>query len=105
MYTSGRTVKSRSKRQDVGLTVVKATRQARALVDRVMPGVGATVDSRLSHDLDTDTPTVVTTVTFPRNHAMLPALAAAFGGMGGPYGDTINNALADSSITITRRMK
>lgn len=47
------------------LTVTQATVQARRLVDRFMPGVMATVDSKLSHDLATDTPTVITTVTFP----------------------------------------
>lgn len=47
------------------LTVQQATKQARRHVDKLMPGVMATVESKLSHDLDTDTPTVITTVTFP----------------------------------------
>jgi hypothetical protein len=50
------------------LTVQKATTQARRHVDKIMPGVMATVDSRLSHDMATDTPTVITTVTFPAGH-------------------------------------
>jgi hypothetical protein len=49
------------------LTVTKATSQARRIVDRIMPGMMATVDSKLSHDLATDTATVITTVTFPEN--------------------------------------
>ena len=50
------------------LTVSKATAQAGRHVRSMMPGVGATVESRLSHDLATDTPTVVTTVTYPAGH-------------------------------------
>lgn len=48
-----------------GLTVTTATGQARRIVDRVMPGVGATVDSRNSWDVATDRQVVVTTITFP----------------------------------------
>jgi hypothetical protein len=47
------------------LTVSKATSQARRAVDRIMPGVMATVESKLSHDLKADTALVVTTITFP----------------------------------------
>lgn len=57
--------KSNAKKQDLGLTISRATRDARRVVDRVMPGVNATVESRFGHDLDTDTPTVITEVTFP----------------------------------------
>jgi hypothetical protein len=59
------------------LTVTKATSQARRHVDKIMPGVMATVDSRLSHDMATDTPTVITTVTFPANHPATRDLEAA----------------------------
>lgn len=48
------------------LTVMQATSQARRRVDRVIPGVMATVTSRLSYDLKTDTDLMVTTITFPR---------------------------------------
>lgn len=58
------------------LTVTKATTQARRHVDRLMPGVMATVESRLSHDLDTDTPLVVTIATFPATYSPV-ALADA----------------------------
>lgn len=47
------------------LTIKQATSQTRRHVDRIMPGVGATVDSRLSHDLASDTPTIITVITFP----------------------------------------
>jgi hypothetical protein len=50
------------------LTVPQATSQARRHVDKIMPGVMATVESKLGHDLATDTPTVITTVTFPANN-------------------------------------
>jgi hypothetical protein len=50
----------------VGLTIMQATTQARRIVDQTMPASAcATVVSRFSHDLNTDTATVVTTITFP----------------------------------------
>lgn len=49
------------------LTITKATAQARRLVDKLMPGVGTTVESKGSWDLDTDTAIMITTVTFPAN--------------------------------------
>lgn len=58
-------VKSRARKQNLGLTISQATRDARKVVDAATPGIGATVDSRYGHDLATDTPTVVTTITFP----------------------------------------
>jgi hypothetical protein len=64
-YTSGRTVNSSGRKTDAGLTVAKATREARRVVDKVMSDANATVDSRLGYDLATDTPTMVTTITFP----------------------------------------
>jgi hypothetical protein len=59
------------------LTVTKATSQARRHVDKIMPGVMATVESKLSHDLATDTATVITTITFPANHPATRNLEAA----------------------------
>jgi hypothetical protein len=59
------------------LTVPKATAQARRHVDKLMPGVLATVDSKLSHDLKTDTPLVITTITFPQWHDQMVPLRAA----------------------------
>lgn len=47
------------------LTIAKATSQARRIVNRVMPGAMATVESRHSWDAATDRQTVVTTITFP----------------------------------------
>jgi len=65
------------------LTVVKATSQARRYVDKLMPGVIATVESKLSHDLTTDTPTVITTITFPRTHHNRMGLKLALGTLDG----------------------
>jgi len=96
-----RTVKSNAKRQNVGLTVPVATRQARRIVDAVMPGVMATVESKLSHDLATDTATVVTTVTFPAGHPMLGFLAADLMLMPG----SITTIPADSSIVVIRKVR
>jgi hypothetical protein len=64
------------------LTVPQATSQARRHVDKIMPGVMATVDSRLSHDMATDTPTVTTTVTFPA-HIISEPLQKALAGLPG----------------------
>lgn len=60
--------KSKARKQNLGLTIPVATRQARKHVDAIMPGVLATVESKDSFDLDTNTALVVTTVTFPRDH-------------------------------------
>lgn len=82
------------------LTIPQATTQARRHVDRIMPGALATVESRLSHDLDTDTPLVITTVTFPANMAAdsKTALSLALSRLAG----NVKQADADSSIKITR---
>jgi len=97
-----RTVKSNAKRQNLGLTVPVATRQARKIVDAVMPGVMATVESKLSHDMTTDTATVVTTVTFPAGHPNAPALFSDLSYLSNRHGDM---RYADSSIVITRKVK
>lgn len=60
-----RAVKSRATKQDVGLTVPQASREARRITDKLMPGQGVTVESRRSHDLATDTPTIITYITYP----------------------------------------
>ena len=81
------------------LTIQKATSQARRHVDRLMPGVMATVDSRLSHDLATDTPLIITTVTFPEHHtnavALMDALDVNLSGVR-------KLDAASASLTITR---
>lgn len=86
-------------RKPAMLTVSQATNQARRHVNKIMPGVMATVESKLSHDLATDTPTVITTVTFPRQAggevARLSAHLATLAGR-------TNLVAADSSIVITR---
>ncbi len=93
-------IKSHTKRkQDLGLTVTAATTQARRIVDRVMPGAGATVESRLSHDLATDTATVITVVTFPRNDERTDTLIDGLTALPGKHGAA---TLGDSSIVITR---
>lgn len=90
--------KSKARKQNLGLTVTQATSQARRHVDKIMPGVMATVDSRTSYDLKADVPIVITTITFPRNHAarhlLVKTIALA-----------MNDATlidTDSRITITR---
>lgn len=80
------------------MTVTRATTEARAKVDKLMPGVGATVESRLSHDLVTDTPTVITTVTFPAYHHNAMGLALSAHLLSGYR----SHVLADSSLVITR---
>lgn len=59
------------------LTITKATSQARRIVDRVMPGVMATVESKHSWDAASDRQTVVTTITFPANAYAANNLALA----------------------------
>lgn len=80
------------------LTAPQATRQVRRHVDRIMPGVMATVESKLSHDLATDTPTVITTVTFPRGHMAGMDLYSALTTI--PHRGSI--AVSAESFTITR---
>ena len=63
------------------LTISQATSQARRHVDKIMPGVGATVDSKLSHDLTTDTPIIITTVTFPAGNLDRVSLGMALRSM------------------------
>lgn len=94
------TIRATAKRtQNVGLTRTKATTQARKIVDKVMPGAGATVDSRTSADPATLEATVVTTITFPRGHDSADLLFT-----------TLNRSIigtiryADSSIVITRKV-
>lgn len=74
MYTSGRTVKSKGRKPT---TTVSATRDARRIVQRIMPGVGATVNSRISWDSKADCEIVETTVTFPHMHAAISDLRDA----------------------------
>lgn len=85
-------------RKPTQLTVVKATLQARREVNKLMVGTYATVESKLSHDLATDTATVITTVTFPKDHPMRRRIAAALADLPGAQHPT----LADSSIVLVR---
>lgn len=80
------------------LSIALATRQARKHVDRIMPAVGATVESRLGHDLETDTPTIITTITFPQDADGASLLGTALLRLA-DKGMTI----ADSSVVITRK--
>jgi hypothetical protein len=97
-----RTVKSNAKRQNLGLTVPVATRQVRKIVDAVMPGAMATVESKLSHDTVTDTATVVTTVTFPAGDLRAVFLYADLAHLSNRHG---NMRYADSSIVIIRTVR
>jgi len=80
------------------LTIQQATREARRLVDRIMPGVGATVESRGSWNLDTDTPLMITHITFPRGQYGVSGLDLLISAMPG----FVSRVRSDSSITITR---
>lgn len=92
--------KSKARKQDIGLTVTQATRQARKIVNSgpMMPGPFATVDSRKSADLVTLEPVIITTITFPANERGATLLAAELERLGGSM------IVADSSITITRKI-
>jgi len=97
-----RAVKSKGGKQNLGLTVSKATRQARTIVDQVMPGVMATVESKPSWDLATDVETVTTTITFPASTDDVTRISL-LAGLGADDGRTMR--IADSSIVITRKVK
>jgi hypothetical protein len=89
---------SKARKQNLGLTVPVATRQARKIVDAAMPGVNATVESRFGHDLDTDTPTVITTITFPETADASDVACWAERAPG-----AIRSTWASCSIVITRK--
>lgn len=57
-------VKSRAPKMPAPRSIPVATRQARQIVDRIIPGVGATVESRSTATADLD-PIMVTTITIP----------------------------------------
>ena len=95
-----RAVKSKARKQDLGLTVPVATRQARAIADRLMPGQGVTVESRRSHDLTTDTPTIITHITFPETADASDA-ALTIEHLPG----VLRSTWSTCSITITRAVK
>src|SRR4051812_13286108 len=97
-YTSGRTVKSPARKPATGLTVQKATRDARRCVEAHIPGVGATVDSRNSWDLGADVAVIATVVTFPHMHPGISDLRAALHSLPG-----IRDIRTETArITITR---
>lgn len=97
-YISGRSVKSTARKLNTGLTVQKATRDARKCVEATMPGVGATVTSNPSWDFDADKAIISTTVTFPHMHAGISDLREALHSLPG-----IRDIRTESSrITITR---
>lgn len=80
------------------LSIPQATRQARKHVDALMPGVLATVESKLSHDLAADVAIVRTTVTFPHMHPAISELHAALRSLSG-----IRDFRTDSArMTFTR---
>lgn len=96
------TIRATTKRtQNLGLTVTKATTQARRIVDKVMPGVMATVDSRTSWDMDADVQVIITTITFPRMHEGISDLRQGLHSLPG-----IRDCKTEcSSIVITRTVK
>lgn len=93
-----RSVKSRARKQSTGLTVTQATSQARRYVDKIMPGVAATVESRLSADAATLAPIVITSVTFPADAFAAGMLAAELQGLPG----FITGQCGSNRLTITR---
>jgi len=80
------------------LSVTKATTQARRIVDKFIPGVMATVESRLSHDLDADVPIVITTITFPADRQGCGELSSALTALPGYRGGNFD----ECRIEITR---
>lgn len=94
-------VKSNARKQNLGLTVVKATRDARRAADATMPGAHATVDSRRTHDLATDTPVIVTTITFPSNDTRGYALYQALSDIPGQHGWI---KVGSASYIVTRKV-
>jgi hypothetical protein len=83
------------------LSITQATRQVRKHVDALMPGVMATVESKNSFDLDTDTRTVVTTVTFPSGHpgrhVLVKTLAVTLSGY-------VKSVDSSTRIVLTRKV-
>lgn len=90
-------------RNSAGLTVTKATRDARRIVNGspMMPGPFATVESRMSWDMNTDRQVIITTITFPPSEDGARLLAANLWGLRG----ALRVVVADSSIVITRKVK
>lgn len=82
------------------LTVQQATKQARRHVDKLMPGVMATVESRLTADADLN-PIVRTSVTWPAGHAASVDLALALTSLKGYRGD-LRGGECGYSFTRTR---
>lgn len=91
MAIQGKKITARS------LTIKQATGQARRHVDRIMLGVGATVESKLSHDLASDTPTIITVVTFPAGDLRRVTLGMALRSLSGATA-----RVESSRITVTR---
>lgn len=96
-----RAVKSNARKQNVGLTIPMATRQARRIVDQVAPHAGATVESRGSADPATLERVIVTLVTFPANSRVSLQLAAALEQLAG----VVDYRAADASVVLTRTVR
>lgn len=80
------------------LTITRATSQARRHVDKLMPGVMATVESKGSYDLEADVPLIITIVTFPHMHSAISELRTTLHSLPG-----IRDIRTESArITITR---
>jgi hypothetical protein len=83
------------------LTVTKATSQARRHVDRLMPGVLATVETRGSANPKTLEHLMVTTVTFPEGHPNAAALYGALSELPNRHG---NMTIDSARIVIKRKV-
>ena len=99
MHISTRAARA-ANRKPAGLTVPQATRQARKIVDAVMPGAFATVDSKMGWDAGQDVQVVVTTVTFPAGQGGRTGAALLLADLPG----YVSRRVGDSSITITRKV-
>jgi hypothetical protein len=80
------------------LSITQATSQARRHVNKLMPGVMVTVESKGTADPATLAPIMRTVVTFPHMHPAISELRAALHSLPG-----IRDIRTDSTrITITR---
>ena len=91
-------VKGKAKKQDVGLTVSKATADARRLVSKRLAGVDmVTVGSYSTWDQAMDKAVIITTITFPPT-ADASDLACTVDSLPG----VLRSTWSEVAITITR---
>lgn len=84
------------------LTISKATAQARRLVDKIMPGAMATVESKRCYDLAADRATIVTTITYPIEADRFALAAAIWDVLDGKHADVRGVEVMDTRTIVTR---